>query len=550
MDRNPEQLSDKTYDVLVVGGGIYGVCVAWDAALRGLSVALVEKGDFGHATSSNSLRIIHGGFRYLQHGLIRRMRQLIHERAAFMRIAPHLVHPLPFLIPTYRNLMRSKEALNLALLANDLVGFDRNHLADPQKRLPRGRVISREECLAIAPGLEEKDLTGAAIVYDSQMSNSERLVMSFARSASQSGADLANYVEVTGLLADKGKVAGVKAKDRLKGNDLDIRARFVVNTSGPWLDRVANLLQGDRSRPMQTLSKAFNILVNCQWVPEYAVGVYGKRAFRDQEALLNKGSRLFFITPWQKRSLIGTAHLPYDAHPDGLRMTEEEIEGFLAEINDAYPAAGLKRQDVAYVFGGLVPMVKNGHRTADVQLMKRYLIHDHQREHGGEGLISVSSVKYTEARHVAEKVVNLIFEKLGKKAPSCRTAITPLHGGQIEQFDSYVNEQVRRNSLPEHIVRRLILQYGTAYAEVLKSFDSHTEGMTDTSRVMKAEVLHAVRKEMAQKLADVVFRRTGSGMTGNPGEACLRSCAAVMAEELGWDDMRVQKEVEEVSALF
>jgi glycerol-3-phosphate dehydrogenase len=231
-------------------------------------------------------------------------------------------------------------------------------------------------------------------------------------------------------------------------------------------------------------------------------------------------------------------------------MTEEEIEGFLAEINDAYPAAGLKRQDVAYVFGGLVPMVENGHRTADVQLMKRYLIHDHQRENGGEGLISVRSVKYTEARHVAEKVVDLIFEKLGRKAPACRTAVTPLHGGKIEQFDSYVNEQVRRNSLPEHMVRHLILQYGTAYAEVLKSFDGHAEGMTDNARVMKAEVLHAVRKEMAQKLADVVFRRTGSGITGSPGEACLRSCATVMAEELGWDDMRVQKEVEEVSALF
>jgi len=550
MDRNPERLSAKTYDVLIIGGGIYGVCVAWDAALRGLSVALLEKADFGHATSSNSLRIIHGGFRYLQHGHLRRMRRLIHERAVFMRIAPHLVHPLPFLIPTYRNLMRSREAFNLALLANDLIGFDRNRLEDPHKCLPRGRIVSREECLEIAPGLKDRGLTGAAIVYDSQMSSSERLVISFARSAWEYGADLANYVEVTGFLRDKGQVAGVKAKDLIKGTDIDVRARFVVNTSGPWIDRVTHLLPGFRSKPIQVLSKAFNILVNREFANGHAVGVYSKSVFKDQDALINKGSRLFFITPWQKRSLIGTAHLPYDADPDGLRMTESEVEGFLAEINQAYPAAALKRQDVAYVFGGLVPMIENGHSTTDVQLMKRYLIHDHQRENGGEGLISVSGVKYTEARHVAEKVVNLLFEKMGKKAPTCQTAVTRLHGGQIELFESYVSAQVRRNSLPAGVVRNLILHYGTAYVKVLKSLDSESEGIGVASRVMKAEVLHAIREEMAQKLADVIFRRTGAGMTGNPGETCLRKCAAIMADELGWDGMRVQKEVEEVRTLF
>src|SRR5215211_1598203 len=147
MNRDLTLLSRNAYDVLVLGGGVYGAWTAWDAALRGLSVALVDKGDFGHATSSNTLRVIHGGFRYLQHGHIRRMRQSIHERMVLMRVAPHLVHPLPFLIPTYGHGMRGKGVLSLALVLNDLIGFDRNYRQDPQNYIPRGRVISKEECL-------------------------------------------------------------------------------------------------------------------------------------------------------------------------------------------------------------------------------------------------------------------------------------------------------------------------------------------------------------------------------------------------------------------
>src|ERR671930_1078023 len=185
MQRDLNRLATDAYDVLIIGGGIYGVCVAWDAALRGLSVALVERGDFGHATSSNSLRVIHGGLRYLQYGDLHRLRQSIQERTVFMRIAPHLVHPLPFFIPTYGHAMRGKEILALALRINDLIGFNRNRLEDPQKYLPPGRIISREECLRLFPGIEKKELTGGAIVYDCQLFSSERLILSFARSANK-----------------------------------------------------------------------------------------------------------------------------------------------------------------------------------------------------------------------------------------------------------------------------------------------------------------------------------------------------------------------------
>ena len=173
MIRNLSQLQGRKFDVLVVGGGIYGVCTAWDAALRGLSVALVEKGDFGSATSSNSLKIIHGGLRYLQHADLKRVRESTAERRTLMRIAPHLVHPMPCLMPTYGHALKGKEAMAVALFLNDLVCFDRNGLSDPQKHIPRGRVISKKECMSLIPGVNERELSGGALWYDCQLYNSE-----------------------------------------------------------------------------------------------------------------------------------------------------------------------------------------------------------------------------------------------------------------------------------------------------------------------------------------------------------------------------------------
>ena len=213
MERDPSKLQRNKYDLLVIGGGIYGACVTWDAALRGLSVALVEKGDFASATSANSLKIIHGGLRYLQHGDFKRMRESIRERRTLMEIAPHLVHPLPVLIPTFGHGMQGREVLSLALMINDLIGFDRNRLDDPEKHICRGRVISRRECLELLPGIHKKDLTGGAIFHDAQVYNSERLVLSFIRSAEKAGAELANYVEVTGFIQNSSRHSLVNSRD-------------------------------------------------------------------------------------------------------------------------------------------------------------------------------------------------------------------------------------------------------------------------------------------------------------------------------------------------
>jgi glycerol-3-phosphate dehydrogenase len=542
MRRNLGNLSRQTYDVVVIGGGIYGVCIAWDAALRGLAVALVEKGDFGHATSSNSLRVIHGGLRYLQHGDVRRVRRSLRERAAFMRIAPHLVHPLPILIPTYGHSLRGKEVLSLAVFLNKVVGMHRNQ----NKQLLQAQVISRQECLRRFPGVCEKDLTGGVIVYDCQMSNSERLVLDFVHSASAAGADLANYVEATALVTDRNRVGGIKARDVLTGDELTITAKVVVNASGPWVERLASAFTGRARSRRPSLSKAFNLLINRQLIADNAVGVYSRGRFKDRDAILDKGSRLLFITPWHHRSLIGTAHLPYPADPDDFQVTGAEVQEFISEINEAYPAAGISMKHIERVSGGLLPADDD----RGVQLLREHQLYDHLRADQIDGFISVKGVKFTEARYVAEETVSAVFQKLGCRPPKSRTMVTPIHGGRMEDPEKFADEETRRKcrGLSTEDLRTLIAQYGSAYSEIFKYREDANEAGDSGLDLIKAEVLHGIREEMAQKLGDLVFRRTTLALPGHLTERSLSICAGAMGQELGWNEARLCREIAEVRA--
>jgi Glycerol-3-phosphate dehydrogenase len=555
MKRNLVELSRNTYDVLIIGGGIYGAWTAWDAALRGLSVALLEKGDFGSATSSNSLKVIHGGLRYLQHADFRRLRRSISERATLMRVAPHIVHPLPFLMPTYGHFMRGKEIMSFAFMVNDLVDFDRNKHGDPEKHIPKGHVISRGECLRLFPGVNAEGLTGGAVWYDAQMYNSERMLLSILRSAESEGAILANYVEVTGFLQHGSRVTGVKARDELTKEELEIRAKVVVNTSGPWVDHILGFLNGSHRNPEILLSKTMNLVVKHQIIPRYAVGVSSRFKFRDKDAVLSKGSRLLFVVPWREFSLIGTTQALYEGSPNDFRITEKDIQDFLEEINEAYPPAALRREDVSFFHGGLLPMNSSDDSMDNVSLVKHYRIYDHTKDKGIDGLVSVIGVKYTEARDVAGKAVDLVFKKLGKKPPKCLTAVRPVYGGQIERFNDFLIHETEKESreLSGEVIRQLVYNYGSEYKQVLKYVGQAPElrqTVNETSQVIKAEVVHGVREEMSEKLADVVLRRTELGSAGNPGDDALKTCAAIMAKELDWDSARVQREIEEVKSVY
>ncbi len=549
MQRNLTAMADNVYDVLVIGGGMQGACLAWEATLRGLSVALVEKADFCSATSANSLKIIHGGLRYLQHADFARMRESIGERRNLLRIAPHLVHPLPILLPTRGHGLQGRAVMTLALALNDLISSDRNRHMDPQKHLPRGRTVSRKTCLEILPAMEDNDITGGAIFYDAQVYNSERLPIAFLRSAAAAGAHLANYAEVVGLLRQQDRIIGANVRDQVTGADFTIQARTVVNTAGPWIRRVLGQVQPTPASSGPYLAKAIN-LVTRPLFHTYAVGLASRQNFRDSDAVINKGSRLLFSAPWRGHSMIGTDYIAYHGNPDDFVVTEAEIQNFIDEINQAYPAAELERADVSFVQGGLVPITGVDPETGSVQLTKHFKIDTHRHD-GLHGLISVTSVKYTTARYVAEKVVNTIYAGWGQKPPRSRSAVTPIYGGQIEDIAAFVQTAIRAKpyGLDEANLRQLVYNYGSAYPEVLRSLDQTTptpQELPANLRRLKAETLHGVYAEMAQKLADIVFRRTELGTAGHPGNRALQFCAGVMGEALGWSTARTQQELDEV----
>lgn len=550
MKRNLKVLASNVYDLVIVGGGIYGASIAWDAALRGLSVCLVETGDFGSATSANSLKIIHGGLRYLQHGDLKRMRESIRERQTWMKIAPHLIHPLPVLIPTYGRWGLAKELLSAALLVNDLMGFDRNRTNDPEKYIPRGKVLSKRECLEILPDIPREDLTGAAVFYDAQVYNTERLLLSFLRSADKAGAALANYAEVVGLLKTRSRVLGVEVKDVLTGDRFHIRAETVVNACGPWLDRALGLLKGNTV--VNYYAKAINLLTRSLF-RNYAVGISGANGYRDPDTLTSKRSPLLFFTPWRERSLIGTRYIAYRGAPEEFKVTEKDIRSFLDDINLSYPAAKLRLEDVTFVHGGLLPSTGMCSGTGMVELSKKYKILDH-REEAVEGILSVVGVKYTTARLVAEKVVDKVFQRKQQKPPKSLTSLRPIHGGDIAGFESFLRAEIRKQpyGLKERTIRRLVHNYGSAYSEVLQYLDvgEGYQKLTEDLTVLRAEVLHGVREEMAHKLSDVAFRRTDLGTAGHPGIESLRICADAMSAELGWSAERIRQELEETSRSF
>lgn len=553
MKRDLNQIAGKTFDLLVIGGGIYGACIAWDAVLRGMSVALLEKGDFGQATSANSLKTVHGGLRYLQKLDIKRMRQSTRERRNLMRIAPHLVHPLACIMPVYGHGMRGREVMAAGLWLNDLISYDRNRLMDGRKHLPEGRMLSPEACQQFLPGIPSNGLTGGALWYDSQMYNSERLTLSFVRSAVNRGAVAANYAEVTGFLVKDGRVFGVEARDGLSGASFQVRARTIVNAAGPWVDRVLSLLPGGSARLGIRLAKAINIATR-PIIKDYAAGI-AARPSPERSAVQPKiGERLLFIVPWRNQSIIGTTYQLHTGHPDQLAVTEADVQEILDETNRAYPPAGLTQEDVVFIYSGMVPVTAVDPHTGIVQRAGKFQIRDH-RQDGLQGLISVLGVKYTTARGVAELAVDQVFSNLGYRPPSSVSAQIPLYGGDIQAFETFLLEEINRRpcDLSPAMVRMLVHNYGSAYPELFQYFPQPTvpgRPVPEEQAVLIAQIKYAVQHEMAMKLSDVIFRRTEQGVDGFPGAEMIRFCAQVMGNELNWDTARQAQEIQDVERQF
>jgi glycerol-3-phosphate dehydrogenase len=552
MRRDLAALTSMEFDLLVVGGGICGAAIAWDAAQRGLSVALVERGDFGAATSANSLKVVHGGIRYLQHLDLRRLRESSRERRTLLRIAPHLVAPLPVVVPTFGHGWRGREVLGAGFLLLNTLTSDRNsRVSDPARRIPPARLISRREVLDWYPSLDHPQLTGGGVFWDGQLSNPPRLVWEFLRTAGGAGAVAANYCEVVGFLRSGTGINGVAVHDRLGGERFEVRARMVVNAAGPFAEQLY-AETGVRRKGRVLLSRDMALVIRRPLVRERALAIQTR--YKDPSAVLSRGSRHLFVVPWRDVTLIGVNSVVYRGDPNALTVGQEEVQEFLDEVNEAEPSLRLTPEDVALVLAGLLPISADNFVSGNISFGKRPLIVDNAKSDGVERLITAITNRYTIARLVAERAVDLVLRKLGKQACSSRTAEIPLHGahfGSVAELEQEVVSTTCGRLRPE-IAERLARNHGSGYGDVLRVMTQMPEyrGTIGASPTLKAEVIHAVREEMAVKLADCVFRRTELGTAGDPGSEALEACAELMGRELGWSPDRIASELAEVRAQF
>ena len=535
MLRDPEQLASRTFDVLVVGGGIYGLTIACDAAERGASVALIERDDFGSGSSFNHLRTIHGGLRYLQHLDLPRARESVRERRALARIAPHALTPMPFALPLYRSVTRGRLAMRAGFLIDRIVAAGRNRDVVPALRLPAGRVVSRQHAIEQFPGLRRRGLTGAAVWHDYVTPEADRLTFSWALAAAAHGAVLVNHVEALSVAKEGRRVSGVSCVDRLSGRTFEIAAKTVVNATGGAVDRLLGSAGLSTGLPML---KAMN-LVTRRDAGDAALG--GRSA----------SGRNLFLVPWRRRALFGTWESSQVCRPDQASPTEAEVASFIAELNEAFPALDLKRSDVALVHRGVVPAVATSNGVA---LEGNQQVRDHAGD-GVEGLFSVVGAKYTTARAVAEQVVDRVLSTLPGRAGPCRTASIPLPGGHVRDVMLTIADARREYDrfVPSDTIPHLVAAYGSGYREVMelsRTRPEWCERLAGDSPVIGGELVWAARHEMAETLCDAVLRRTPLGALGYPGDQAAARAAALMGEERGWSETRTRDELESLRRFY
>jgi glycerol-3-phosphate dehydrogenase len=533
MQRVLSRLSTETFDVLIVGGGATGCFTARDAALRGLSVALIEMRDFASATSAHNSKLAHGGLRYLRNLEIALVRESLRERLGLMRMAPHLVRPLPFLLPLYRAGMLERAKLKAGLSLYDLLSHDRNRLEDPGQHLPGHRWIAARDALAREPVLKGDGLEGAFEYYDAQMYSPERIALENLVDADAHGAAIANYVAAEKLLLRDGKVEGCAARDTISGARFDIRAKSVLVAAGPWADLFLEQATGKQAAHKLIRSKGIHLMV-----PEIS-----KSALT-----IEAGSGHLFALPWRGHTLLATTDTEFSGDPATVAVTENDVDSFLATFRRYLPAARLPRDGVEFFYAGLRPLVSDGSKDS-YNVSRRAALVDHGKEGAMDGLFSALGGKYTTSRDLAEKVTDALVVKLGKKAAPCVTAKTALPGGRFDRFDDMVRGY--QKTWPGlSAMRHLAHMLGARLPLALKGARLTDLVPLNKSGDTPAQIAFALKEEMALTLEDMVMRRTGIGQFGQPSRAVVEKVAGQMATHLGWDDDKKAAEIAGLDRIY
>jgi glycerol-3-phosphate dehydrogenase len=498
----------SAFDLIIIGAGINGAGIARDATLRGLKVLLLDKSDFGSGTSSASTRLIHGGLRYLEHFEFGLVRESLRERETLLKIAPHLVRPLPIVIPIYKHSARGPATIRAGMLGYDLLSFG--------KSLPRHRMLSRVETLKKFPGLNPEALLGAALYFDAQIEFAERLVLENVLAARERGAEVLSYAPVTKVLAGDGAVAGVEFATEA-GTNVTARARLVINAAGPWVDRLLERAPHE-SPHLIGGTKGSHIVV-----PAFA-GAPPQAIYLEAQS----DRRPFFIIPWNGNFLIGTTDVRFENDPGEARAETWEVDYLLAETNLAFPAAQLTRNDILFTYSGVRPLPRSAAKD-EQSITRRHFIREHPKV---KNLFSIVGGKLTTYRSLAQECVDLVFHKLGRQSPPCTTAKEVLPGAV--NFSSFATEFSEAKVFTPATRERWLRVYGSRASEVVQLAED----------ALTAEVLFAFEHEAAKTLADCLLRRTMIGLNGNLGIGEDEAAAAVGMRVLGWSEQRARCEVE------
>jgi glycerol-3-phosphate dehydrogenase len=522
-----EGLEGGPLDVLVIGGGIVGTGIARDLALRGLKVGLVEQRDLASGTSSRPTRLIHGGLRYLEMFDFGLVRTDMRERETLLRLAPHLVQPLRFVMPMYSRSVLYRAKVQTGMQLYDALSFD--------KSLPTRQWLNKRQLLRIEPGLEPSELQGAWQFYDGQVSLVERLVIENALDAANQGSIILTYAPALRFTKDdSGAVTGALVLDALSGREVNARARLTINATGPWLDLTTAGIRPAR-RPLLRLTKGVHLVT--------------PRASRHAHVLFaQRDGRLFFVIPWLGYSLVGTTDTDYRGDPAEAAATQQDVEYLVEEAQRAFPSA--RFDQIHYTWAGVRALVRVEH-VNEGKVSRKHALHDHARRDGVAGIVSVVGGKITGYRAIAEEVGDLVAQRLGAPRADSTTERRRLPGGYLHDLESYVASDIwpraQALGLGRGQARHLGEIYGSLTPHLLDEVEREPqmgERVCPHQPTIAAQLKRAVTDEWAMSLSDVLLRRTPLGLQACQALDCLEGIADRMAPLLNWDAAERARQVD------
>ncbi|HTP05763.1 MAG TPA: glycerol-3-phosphate dehydrogenase/oxidase [Nitrospirota bacterium] len=521
MSKNDHLRQDHLFDLIVIGGGITGAGTARDAALRGLSCLLLEKGDFASGVTSKSTRLIHGGLRYLANFEVDLVAESLRERAILRRQAPYLIHPIPILIPIYKGDPHGRAIISMGIHLYDMLSRE--------KDLPHYFTSGSERTLKFEPRLSRDGLTGSALFYDHQILMPERLVIENIIGAREAGAIILNYVRAEKIEEMNGGIV-VTARDTLTHQLRTFRAKVLINAAGPWIDTVRKTGNIDTPNIIFPTKGAHLVL---PMLSEHALFI------------TSRDGRMFFIIPLGAYSLIGTTDTKYNGDLDEVHANRDDVNYLLTESRRILPGMNLAKEAILYTYAGIRPLAFSGSSESKISRKHRVICEGRTNR-----LITIAGGKLTTYRAMAKDVVDVACKRLAMKI-ACVTEKKPLAGGLPLEYDDYLKEAVpemsARHKVNAETVRHLIQFYGSRAERVLDLVDmdpSLGEAISAESRDIYAQVIYSTLEEGARTLSDIVLRRMPLGMSGTRGSKQAEKIAEVAGKELKWSGEEKKQHLE------